>query len=104
VRRLEGQPWLEVGLPPALLAAGEAVLARVAADAGYQGELRVVPEPGLGSGDARVRWHEGAAERDLARIEAEAVALVDAWLPDDSNQAQEAPAQPMVACTKEAET
>ena len=103
VLRLEGQPWLEVGLPPALLAAGEAVLARVAADAGYQGELRVVPEPGLGSGDARVRWHEGAAERDLARIEAEAVALVEVWLPDDANQAQEAPAQPMGACTKEAE-
>jgi len=104
VLRLEGQPWLEVGLPPALLAAGEAVLARVAAEAGYQGELRIVPEPALGPGDARVSWHDGAAERDLARIEAEAVALVEAWLPDDPNQAQQAPAQPMAACTKEAET
>ena len=104
VLRLEGQPWLEVGLPPALLAAGEAALARAAAEAGYQGELRIVPEPALGPGDARVSWHDGAAERDLARIEAEAVALVEAWLPDDPNQAQQAPAQPMAACTKEAET
>jgi flagellar assembly protein FliH len=104
VRRLEGQPWLEVSLPPELIATGEAALARVAAEAGYQGELRVLPEPGLGPGDARVRWQDGAAERALARIEAEAVALVDAWLPNDHNQAQEAPAQPEGACTQEAET
>lgn len=104
VLRLEGQPWLEVGLPPALAAAGEAALARVAAEAGYRGALRVLPEPGLGPGDARVRWQEGGAERDLARIEAEAAALVDAWLPNEHNQAQEAPAQPMVACTTGAET
>jgi flagellar assembly protein FliH len=104
VRRLEGQPWLEIGLPPALLAAGEAALARGAAEAGYQGELRVLAEPGLEPGDARVRWHDGVAVRDLARIEAEAVALVDAWLPDDPHQAHDAPAQPMAACTKDAET
>ena len=104
VRRLEDQPWLEVGLPPELVQAGEAALAQVAAAAGYQGGLRVLPEPDLGPGDARVRGQEGAAERDLARLEAEAAALVEAWLPDDHNQAQDAPAQPVAACTKEAET
>jgi len=64
----------------------------------------VLAEPDLGPGDARVRWHDGVAERDLARIEAEAVALVEAWLPDDHHQAHDAPAQPQVACTREAET
>jgi hypothetical protein len=41
----------------------------------------VLADRGLGPGDARLAWHEGMAERDLARIEAEAMALVDAWLP-----------------------
>ena len=41
-----------------------------------------VPDAGLGPGDARLAWQDGAAERDLARLEAEAAALVEAWLPD----------------------
>jgi hypothetical protein len=81
-------------LPPALLAAGEAALTRVAAEAGYQGELRVLAEPGLGPGDARVRWQEGTAERDLGRIEAEAVALVEAWLPTTTTKRMRRPRGP----------
>jgi flagellar assembly protein FliH len=102
--RLEDQPWLEIGLPPELLAGGEEALARVAAETGYQGELRVLAEPALGPGAARVRWREGAAGRELARIEAEAMALVDAWLPNHDNQAPQAPAQPEAARTEETET
>jgi flagellar biosynthesis/type III secretory pathway protein FliH len=102
--RLDREPRLEVGLPPALTTAGEAVLGRLAAATGYRGELTVVAEPGLGPGDASVRWRDGAAERDLARIEAEAVALVESWLPHDDHQAQDAPAQPETARTKEGET
>lgn len=81
VVRLEGQPWLEVRLPPDVAPTGEAALARIAAQVGFKGELRVQADAGLGPGDARLAWHEGMAERDLARIEAEATALVDAWLP-----------------------
>jgi flagellar biosynthesis/type III secretory pathway protein FliH len=81
VVRLEGQPWLEVRLPPEVAPAGEAALTRIAAEVGFQGDLRVLADRGLGAGDARLAWHEGMAERDLARIEAEAMALVDAWLP-----------------------
>jgi flagellar biosynthesis/type III secretory pathway protein FliH len=103
VLRLEGQPWLEVDLPPELLASGEAALAQVAAKAGYRGELRVLPGAALGPGAARVRWQDGAAERDLARIEAEATALVAAWLPDDHHQAPAAPARHEPAREEETE-
>jgi flagellar assembly protein FliH len=91
VARLEGHPRLEVRLPPDLVVAGEAALMRAAAAAGFQGELRILPEPKLGPGDARIAWQEGAARRDLARIEAEATALVEAWLPAGDDRT--APAQ-----------
>jgi flagellar assembly protein FliH len=81
VTRLDGMPWLELRLPPDLLDAGEAALARAADEAGYRGEIRVMPDARLGPGDARLIWQDGAAERDLASLEAEVVALVDAWLP-----------------------
>jgi flagellar assembly protein FliH len=82
VVRLEGMPWLELRLPPALAQPGEAALARAAEEADYRGELRVVSDPRLGPGDARLTWQDGAAERDLARLEAHIAALVEAWLPD----------------------
>ena len=91
VVRLEGQPWLEVHLAPDLAAAGDAALRRAAAAAGYQGELRILPVPSLRPGDARIAWLDGAAKRDLARLEAEATALVDAWLPTATAAAPETP-------------
>jgi flagellar assembly protein FliH len=78
--RLEGMPWLELRLPPSLADAGQAALARAAEEAGYRGELRVIPDAKLGPGDARLAWQDGAAERDLAGLEAEVTVLVDAWL------------------------
>jgi flagellar biosynthesis/type III secretory pathway protein FliH len=99
VVRLEGQPWLEVRLPAEVAPAGEAALARIAAEVGFQGDLRVLVDGGLGPGDARLAWHEGMAERDLARIEAEAIALVDAWLPAAG---EAAPAEPETAGPDEA--
>jgi flagellar assembly protein FliH len=99
VARLEGHPWLEVRLPPDLVQAGEAALLRAAAAAGYQGEVRVLPEPRLGPGDARIAWQDGAARRDLARLEAEARALVEAWLPAGDDASAPAPAQPDDAST-----
>jgi len=80
VVRLEGEPWLEIRLPPELTAAAEKSLLAIAEEAGYRGALRVLPEPRLGPGDARLSWQDGVAERDLAALEAEAVALVDTWL------------------------
>jgi flagellar assembly protein FliH len=87
VVRLEGMPWLELRLPSSLAAAGQAALARVAEEADYRGELRVIPDARLGPGDARLTWQDGAAERDLARLEAQVTALVEAWLPAAGGQA-----------------
>jgi flagellar assembly protein FliH len=83
VLRLEGEPWLEVRLAPAAAQAAETSLLAIAEEAGYRGALRVLPDPQLGPGDARLSWQDGTAQRDLARLEAEAIALVDAWLPGE---------------------
>ncbi len=94
VARLEGTPWLELRLHPGLAEAGRAALARAAEEANYHGELRLIPDPRLGPGDARLIWQDGAAERDLARLEAEVTALVDAWLPAAGEEtASQAPSQ-----------
>ena len=88
VVRLEGEPWLEIRLPPgAGSQPAEQRCGAIAAEVGYRGELRVLPDPTLGPGDARLAWQDGAAERDLARLEAEATALVDAWLPATRSRA-----------------
>jgi flagellar biosynthesis/type III secretory pathway protein FliH len=79
--RLERYPRLELRLPQELVAQGRSLLDRVAAKTGYPGELAVSPDVTLGPGDARLCWHDGAAVRDLAELEAEALDLVDAWLP-----------------------
>lgn len=81
--RLEPCPRLELRLPQELVAQGRSLLDRVAAETGYPGELAVIPDPTLGPGDARLSWQDGAAVRDLAELEAEALDLVDAWLPVD---------------------
>jgi len=92
VVRLEGLPWLELRLPPSLVDAGQAALAGAAEEADYRGELRVIPDARLGPGDARLIWRDGAAERDLARLEAQVTALVEAWLPAaDSPAVRSAP-------------
>jgi flagellar assembly protein FliH len=84
VVRLEGMPWLELRLAPDLLEAGQAALARAAEEADYAGELRVIADPKLGPGEARLSWQDGAAERGLVSLEAEVIALVEAWLPADA--------------------
>lgn len=84
--RLEGQPRLTLALPPDLVDAGQRTLAALAAEAGYRGELMVEPDRTLGAGDARLSWRGGSAERDLAELEREATALVDAWLPETAAQ------------------
>jgi hypothetical protein len=81
--RLEPYPRLELRLPQELVAQGRSLLDRVAAETGYPGELAVTPDATLRAGDARLCWQDGAAVRDLAELEAEALDLVDAWLPVD---------------------
>ena len=82
VRRLERNPRLELRLPQELVVQGRNLLERVAAETGYSGELVVSADATLGPGDARLCWQDGAAVRDLDELEAEALGLIDAWLPE----------------------
>lgn len=81
VPRLHGQPRLELRVSPDLVEAARAVLTSVARTADYRGAMEVVADAALHVGDARLAWHQGAAERSLARIEAETAALIEACLP-----------------------
>jgi flagellar assembly protein FliH len=86
--RLEEEPRLTLALPPDLAEDGRQLFAQLAAQAGYRGELLVEPDPTLDAGDARLSWRGGSAERDLAALEREAIALVDAWLPETAAAAR----------------
>jgi len=87
VPRLKAQPRLELRLAPDLVEAGRAALMRVADTADYRGSIEVAADPALADGDARLAWHQGVAERSLARIEAEATALIEVCLPGDEPDA-----------------
>ena len=87
--RLEDEPRLTLALPPALVEAGQQLAGEIAAEAGYRGELAVEPDAQLGPGSARLSWPGGNAARDLAWLEREALAVVDAWLPETAAAVQE---------------
>ena len=80
--RLEREPRLILALPPALVEPGRQLTVMLAAAAGFRGELVVEADAQLGPGDARLSWSGGTAERDLAALEHEALAVIDAWLPE----------------------
>jgi flagellar assembly protein FliH len=88
VARLEDQPELELALPPDLVAPGRRLLEELAREAGFSGALTVEADPGLRTGDARLSWRHGRAIRDLAALEREALAVVDAWLPAADEQSE----------------
>lgn len=92
VPRLHGQPELELRLAPDLVEAGRAALANAARSADYRGAIEVVADADLADGDARLGWHRGAAERSLARLEAEAAAVIEACLPAEDEDLPSAPA------------
>src|SRR5690606_17752843 len=95
LERLEHQPRLTLALPPDLADQGRRLLERLAGQVGYRGELLVEPDPSLATGDARLHWQGGGAERDLAELERAAIALVDAWLPETA--AEPWPTDPSVS-------
>jgi flagellar assembly protein FliH len=88
--RLEGEPRLTLALPPALVEAGRQLALGLAVEAGYRGELVVEADARLGPGDARLSWPGGDAQRDLVSLEREALAVVDAWLPETAADCQAA--------------
>jgi flagellar assembly protein FliH len=88
--RLQGEQCLILALPPALVEAGRRLALGLASEAGYRGELVVEADAQLGTGDARLSWRGGNAERDLASLEREALAVVAAWLPETAADCQDA--------------
>ena len=75
-------PAIELRLHPSQVGSGEVLMADLAKDASFAGEVTTIPDPGLGEGDAELRWRSGVASRRLSRLQAEALDLVDRWLED----------------------
>lgn len=79
--RLVAEPSVELRLPPDLVETEMAVLEAIAQEAGFDGDMVTTADPTLGNGDAMVCWKGGLADRRLDRLQAEALDLVDRWLP-----------------------
>ncbi|HET6184162.1 MAG TPA: hypothetical protein VFA03_11295 [Acetobacteraceae bacterium] len=88
------EPSVRIALPPALVPALEAELARALPEE-QRARVRVRAEPGLGAGDVRVSWERGGAERNTAALWADIQAvLAGAGLP---LPAPAAPSEPVHA-------
>lgn len=78
--RLASEPSIQLHLSPDLAESGQTMVAEVAKEAGFAGEVEVVADAALGLGDAEVRWQGNTIEHRLDRIYAEAADLIDQWL------------------------
>lgn len=78
--RLASEPSIELRLPPDLVAEGTTLLADLAKDVSFKGEVVTIADPALVKGDVVLRWKGGAVDRRMDRLEAEALDLVDRWL------------------------
>lgn len=77
--RLVTEPSVELRLPPDLIDEGTELLAELAEDVGFKGELTTVPDPTLALGDVQLRWKGGVIDRCLETLKAEAESLADRW-------------------------
>ena len=73
-------PAIELRLHPSQIEDGKVLMADLARDAGFAGEVMTVPDPVLGEGDAELRWKSGAVSRRLSHLQAEALDLAGRWL------------------------
>lgn len=80
--RLMEEPSVEVRLSQELVADGEVILAELAQEIGFAGEISAIPDPALGRGDLVLRWKGGMLERRLESLKDEALALVEQWFED----------------------
>lgn len=104
VRRLEGQPRLELALAPDLVASGEALLGRIVEDTGHDGEIAMHADHRLTAGDARLSWVDGVALRELSALQREVEAVVEAWLPAEPGAAgPSAPTHPSATARRDDE-
>ncbi len=82
ISRLAVAPAIQLRLHPSQIENGKVLMADLARDAGFAGEVTTVPDPALGEGDAELRWESGAVSRRLSHLQAEALDLAGRWLQD----------------------
>lgn len=87
--RLVTEPSVELRLPPDLVEEGTTLLAELAEEVGFKGEMTTIPDPTLSSGDVQLRWQGGVVDRCLATLKAEAEELVDRWAYEPSSTVEE---------------
>ncbi|MGI9436886.1 MAG: hypothetical protein ACR2Q4_18990 [Geminicoccaceae bacterium] len=89
------QPSLELRLPPDIIEQGQALLDRLGEEVGYRGRLVAVADPTIGTGDAKLLWQGGVADRNVTELKEKASALVAAWLPVNPLPSLERDTQPL---------
>ena len=92
--RLVTEPSMEMRLPPDLFEEGTKLMADLAEEVGFKGELTIVADPSLGKGDARLRWRGGRIDRHLDCLEQEVLELVDRWLEEPVEADDDGPPKP----------
>jgi len=80
VALLGAAPHAVVRLSVGEAALAQAVLPRLLKDRGFEGRLVILPDPELGTGDAKIEWAEGGLTRDRAAIERSIDTLVEGYL------------------------
>ena len=68
LERLRDEPRIVIRVADAVLDQIEARIGDLAARAGFEGKIVYLAQDGLNSGDVRVEWADGGAERDSERL------------------------------------
>ncbi len=68
LERLHDEPRIVIRVADAVLDRVEARIGEIAARAGFEGKIVYLAQDGLNSGDVRVEWADGGAERDSERL------------------------------------
>ena len=82
--RLNDEPRVVVRIADGLYDALDERLSQITRQSGFEGKFVLLSEPDLPSGDLRVEWADGGAERDTAAAAAEIDEILDRALGDGS--------------------
>jgi len=95
------EPRVVIRINEALLEDLKRRLGPILAESGFGGEVVVLGDNTFGGGDCRVEWADGGAERRLAAVEREVVAVIERYLGEC--EANAAPPRASAADAVEAE-
>jgi flagellar assembly protein FliH len=71
-----GEPRITLRTSAQVAEVLEPAMAEIAHQEGYEGRVMVAADPGLSTGDCRIEWRGGGAERSAKRIEDALAALI----------------------------